>query len=375
MSTAPRTLSIDDCPAPLLLVGMDGSIRAANKELERLFGYGPGELEGQPVEVLVPAETRAAHVGLRGAYLDAPTTRRMGSGRVLHGVGKAGNLLPVEVALDPKEIGGERCVVVSVFDLRVRLRTEERIRSQADQLRRSNSDLLQFAYSASHDLKAPLASIRGLLDICRLDLDDGETGEVRGHLDRCLELTDRLKDRVENLLDLARAEGQGGERTRVRLAELVGAVWRAVGAEGAQLDSRVDDDLWLWTERVRLESVLENLIVNAIRYLHRDRPVRIAVDAERSGEAVVLSIADNGIGIPDGDQAGIFSLFRRARNTRGSGAGMGLSLVQLHVAHLGGRIALRSSPDGTTFTITLPDGPAEEAPPGRTTGLTQETLP
>ena len=89
-------LAFEICPMPLLLVSADGRIRMTNAELDEMFEYGPGELIGQPVEVLVPPEVRAFHPDLRQAFMRLPTKRLMGQGRDLDGITRTGRIVPID---------------------------------------------------------------------------------------------------------------------------------------------------------------------------------------------------------------------------------------------------------------------------------------
>ncbi|MEM1416796.1 MAG: PAS domain S-box protein, partial [Myxococcota bacterium] len=119
-------------PLPMLLVGPDGRIRAVNAELERLFEYPPGALEGELVEMLLPEAVASRHPELRAAYARVPTKRRMGRGRDLHGRTRTGRVLPLELGLHPFEEGGETHVLVTAVDITERKRDEERVRTAID---------------------------------------------------------------------------------------------------------------------------------------------------------------------------------------------------------------------------------------------------
>lgn len=117
-------------PDPHLLVGSDGLIRQANQETERVFGYTLEELNGQPIERLLPGRFREKHPGQRATYFARPAIRPMGSGLDLYARKKDGEELPVDVTLSPVEVGDELQVICIVHDIRVRKETEEKLRSQ-----------------------------------------------------------------------------------------------------------------------------------------------------------------------------------------------------------------------------------------------------
>lgn len=109
------------------------------------------------------------------------------------------------------------------------------------------------------------------------------------------------------------------------------------------------------SDRLSIEQIIANLVENAIKYAHRDRPPHVRVTARRSGPDVVIEVADNGRGIAEKDHDRVFDLFRRSGPQDREGEGIGLAHVRGLVHRLGGTVALRSKPGvGSTFTVILP---------------------
>jgi PAS domain S-box-containing protein len=121
-------LVVEAVPNALLMVGADGRIALVNSQSEKLFGYGRGELLGQPVEMLVPARFRGAHSDERANFFDAPAARLIGSGRDLFGVRKDGSEVPVEISLNPIGRAEGRFVLASIIDITERKKADERVR-------------------------------------------------------------------------------------------------------------------------------------------------------------------------------------------------------------------------------------------------------
>ena len=120
-------VAIEASPAAMIMVDKNGSIVFANFEMERLFGYAPGELDGQSIDVLVPEMERAKHPSYRGDFLKNPSARRMG-GRDLHAQKKNGDTFPVEIGLNPIDSMDGMLVICAIVDLTERIKQEERFR-------------------------------------------------------------------------------------------------------------------------------------------------------------------------------------------------------------------------------------------------------
>lgn len=232
----------------------------------------------------------------------------------------------------------------------------QRRRSEAE-LEAVNTDLTQFANSASHDLKAPLASIAGLLKFCVEDIDSGETDVARGNLVKAIDICRRSAVKVENVLKIARAARDVIPREIVNLELIVNEVWVDMTSgmeQPPELVLHLHHDEPLKGERPTLKVILENLISNAVRFQDPGKADHFVEINSRSEENILhVSVKDNGIGIPDSAKDSIFDLFSRIDER--SGDGLGLSLVRKHVERMNGSINVDSSAGrGTTFTFSIP---------------------
>lgn len=240
---------------------------------------------------------------------------------------------------------------------RGRLSDEINVRRAAEaELEAANTDLAQFAYAASHDLKAPVSSIKGLLEFCQEDLEAGDTDEVKHNLGEAIDIAERAAEKVESLLRLARSGNQATPKETFSLRDMVNAIWRDQTAnldDTCNLDIQINGPEQIATERATLQVILENIIANAVRYRDPAKPTsQINLTANIGDGTSTITIADNGVGIPEKEQPRVFEMFTRADDR--AGHGLGLALVKKNVERLGAKITLASTfGKGTEFKLTL----------------------
>ncbi len=238
------------------------------------------------------------------------------------------------------------------------LRLEEKIAELArltQELERSNRELDQFAYVASHDLKAPLRGIANLTQWIEEDLGEHVTGESRQHMDLLRGRVHRMESLIEGILAYSRAGRVREPIEEVDVTALVRETGELLkGATGG--DVAIETDLpTLWTERVPLQQVFINLIGNALKHADRDDP-RVVIRADPDPVGVRFSVMDNGPGIPPQYHERIWQIFQTlAPRDKVEGTGIGLSLVRKLAEARGGAAWVESTPpDGSTFYFTWP---------------------
>lgn len=189
---------VECAPYGIVVIDAHGRILLANPLAGELFGYAPDDLAGRPVEDLLPQRYRSAHVGQRAQFGAAPSMRRMGPGRDLTGLHRDGSEFPVEIGLNPIDWHGEPCMLAAITDI------TERKRMELD-LRKTNANLEEFTYVASHDLRSPLRGISDLLSWIREDLGEHPAAALVKNLDRITIRVQRMEQLIDNLLSYARA--------------------------------------------------------------------------------------------------------------------------------------------------------------------------
>ena len=233
--------------------------------------------------------------------------------------------------------------------------------SLTDRLQTTEDARRRFVSDASHELKTPLAGIRLLTDSI-LQTDDMDSATTREFVTDIGREAERLTRISENLLRLTRLDSQAVQESYpVAVGPVVERVLRMLGMIAKErevtLSSDVQEDTVAMATEDDLHQVLYNLIENGIKYSASEGFVHTNVTAE--GDRVVITVEDNGTGIPDEDKLHIFDRFYRVDKMRSraiGGTGLGLSIVRDTVQYRGGTITVadRSNGSGTVFTVTLP---------------------
>lgn len=308
-----------------------------------LYATTTGDFRDAPAGVAIDAAGRTW-----GIVLDPSTVPRVGHSRLLILLGGLVAALPYSIA--------------SYFSYRERDRLHGQtaaLRAANAEIRSSNADLERFAYVAAHDLRSPIRAVRNVVDMLGDELAGTEpppsVDDLLGHLDRSAGKMDAM---VTGLLEFATIKGGDADNDdTVDVAALVRASIDEVRNGGeVTLSAEVGDLHPVRGNPVLIERLFDNLIGNAVKYRSEDRDLEIRVSSERVGDLVMLSVADNGIGIAPKYHERIFEIFRRLHGPGEiEGRGLGLALCRKIVEHHGGRIWVASEENaGSTFKVTLP---------------------
>ena len=237
----------------------------------------------------------------------------------------------------------------------------EELRSTNHQLVRTNGDLDNFIYTASHDLKQPIANIEGLLHALRVELpaEMPLTAPVQTLLAMMQGAVERFQLTIVHLTEVAKLQ-QSHEQAaeKVDLAALVENVRLdlapLLAAAGARLTVSIIDCPTISFSPKNLRSVVYNLLSNALKYRDPARPPVVALRCHRGETGTVLEVQDNGLGLSPAQQAKLFVMFQRLHD-HVEGSGIGLYMVKKMVENVGGSIAVRSQPGvGSTFAVLFP---------------------
>ncbi len=335
----------------------EGNITYFNPGAERIFGLAGADVTGRPITALMPERFHAAHTAGLRRYLATGEARVVGKTVELVGQRKDGAEFPIELSLAASHVGDVPAFTAIIRDITNRKRRDEELRQYAAQLEAANAELDAFAYSVSHDLRAPLRGIDGfsqaLLEDYQARLDD--TG--RGYLRRVRAGTQRMAQLIDDLLALSRVTRAEFRRERLDLSGLAETTAAELRRSTPRRDVEfviapgitVDGDARL------LQIVLENLLGNAWKYTGKCARARIEFGVSRQDGKVSYYVRDNGAGFDMTYASKLFGAFQRL-HTSGEfeGTGIGLATVQRIVPRHGGRVwAEGAVGQGATFYFTL----------------------
>jgi PAS domain S-box-containing protein len=247
-------------------------------------------------------------------------------------------------------------MVGSIIDITERKEAEQKIILQNELLAKTNAELDRFVYSTSHDLRSPLSSLLGLINIAEKTADPGEVLACMG----------MMKDRIRTLETFIKEIIDYSRNTRVNVnsepvkifplvIEVVENLRYSEGAENIFVKYNIPPELNIRTDENRIKVVLNNLIGNCIKYYDstKEDPY-ISVKVILDDNQLTICIEDNGIGIEQEHQSRIFDMFYRA-SEKSKGSGLGLYIVKETISKLGGTIGVTSvAGHGTSFEIRLP---------------------
>lgn len=254
-------------------------------------------------------------------------------------------------------------------DITERRRAEVQLDRHVAELERSNRELDEFAYVASHDLKAPLRDIHNLANWISEDVGDDLPRESARHLEQLRDRASRMERLLDDLLSYSRA---GRLKAPVEPFDLRHAIDNAISLAGIPSGFAVEahaESIHMVSPRAPLEQVIRNLLGNAVKH-HTRSDGRIQISAERRGKGVEISVTDDGPGIPNEFHERVFRMFQTLRpRDEVEGSGMGLAIVKKLVEAHGGRVALESGPErGTQVRFTWPAATNGEATAGANGG-------
>ena len=328
----------------------DGTVLFCNRRLGEILEVPQAQLLGSQIVRYVKDQQQGAF----GLLLSGATTApRRGEFDCATPSGKT----TVLFSLSPLGVDGGEGICLVATDLSEQKKLERALENFAAQLSRSNEELSQFAYLASHDLQEPLRHIVGFGDMLQ-EHSVGMSPEAADCATRMQKAARRMSELIEGLLQYSRAFGNGELPQAVDLARIAAEVLLDLHQEIQQRQARITVEALprVYAASSHMRQLLRNLVSNAVKFQRTNAPPEIRIGSRPLPEAGwEISVQDNGIGFDQSAQARIFRPFQRLHNSNYPGSGMGLAICHRIANSYGGTIRAISEPGrGSTFYFTVP---------------------
>ena len=334
---------LEAAPDAMVVVNGAGEIVLLNAQAEKQFGYNRDELLGQQVTNIIP---------------EGFAERLIADDFELVARRRDGSEFPIEIMLSPLEGPEGILVTAAIRDISVRKAAEEELRRKAEELRRSNDELGQFAYIASHDLQEPLRMVTSYTQLLakrykgRLDSDADE------FIGFAVDGAGRMQRLIEDLLTYSRVETRGADLLDVSSEEALQLALINLSVSIDECGAVVTHDPLprVLADETQLVQLFQNLVGNAIKYRRPGVPrVQISAIKDRN-DCWSFAVTDNGLGIEPQYFDRIFGMFQRLnKREEYDGTGIGLAVCKKIVERHGGSISVESRPgQGSTFRFALP---------------------
>lgn len=347
-------------PDPVFIMERStGRITDINEKVLRVYGYERDELIGQ-INTFVSAEPEQTSDKTRNpeSFIPLRYHRR-----------KNGEVFPTEISAEKITISKNDFIIASIRDISERVRGEEEKRKDMALLqenearyRQSNEDKNKFFSILSHDLRGPFSSLLGFSDMLLRNIDKYDSDKIKTHVEYINEISNNTYNLLEDLL-LWSGSQSGNlkfEPAMINVSELYREIIRtmspSIGNKKITLRYIADENATVFGDLDMLNTVLRNLISNSIKFTHEGG--EILLSCNNLNNCTLLSVSDNGIGIPEKDQAKLWNITTTytVKGTNGeTGTGMGLILCKDFIEKHGGKIWVESkNGQGSTFKMTLP---------------------
>ena len=358
-----RTL-IESLPQHVFFKNRQSEFVSVNGAFARDVGSTPEELVGKSDFDLFPKELAEKYCADDRRIMDSRKSETIEEANVAGGKLRIVEVMKTPVIDDDGEVVGLLGIFTDITERKV---AEENLKRFAAALERSNRELQDFAYVASHDLQEPLRKVMVFGDRLKSKFGAAIGTEGLDYLDRMQKAAARMQALINDLLTFSRVTTKPQPFVPVNLTQVVNEVISDLEARIEQVKGavKVGELPTIHAEPMQMRQLFQNLIGNALKFHREGVPPEVRVSATQhketpakgfSREYVSISVADNGIGFDEKYNDRIFQVFQRLHGrTAYEGTGMGLAITRKIAEHHQGRVTAKSKPgEGSTFIITLP---------------------
>jgi PAS domain S-box-containing protein len=360
----------------------NGEIVLVNTQTESMLGYSREDLLGQHIRLLVPEWTSNVPWPPDEDSMAEPVP--FTAAQELNAVRRDGRTVPVEISASPLEVDEGLLITSAIRDIserkkaevarakaeeKVRLlnshleelntHLEERVLERTEELQRSNEELAQFAYVASHDLQEPLRTVSIYTQLLGRRYGNAIDGDALLFMEYITDGAQRMEQLIRDLLDFSQIDCRGVEQFRSTSSE------SSFNEAVANLTMGINESSAVIThdplpnvkgDSIQLTRLFQNLLANSIKYRNSNQAPVIHTSACRNDREWHFSVKDNGIGIEPQYAERVFGIFKRLHGRDNPGTGIGLAICKKIVTRHGGRIWIESQLGaGATFHFTLPE--------------------
>jgi PAS domain S-box-containing protein len=348
---------LEAAPDAMVVVNQKGEIVLLNVQAEKQFGYSRDELVGQKVKNIIPQGFAERLVADALRSVEDALAQQIGTGIELTGRRKDSSEFPIEIMLSPLESAEGILVTAAVRDITTRKTAEANLLNKMEELNRSNEELGQFAYIASHDLQEPLRMVASYTQLLSRRYKGKLDSDADEFIAFAVDGASRMQRLIQDLLAYSRVGTKGRDLLDISSEEALQQALINLRGAIEEKDALVTHDPLpaVVADDMQLIQLFQNLVGNAIKYQNAEIP-KVHISASRNGSKKwTFSVKDNGLGIDPQYFEKIFGMFQRLhKREEFAGTGIGLAICKKIVERHGGSISVESQPgQGSTFRFAL----------------------
>jgi PAS domain S-box-containing protein len=348
---------LEAAPDAMVVVNQAGEIVLLNVQAEKQFGYRRDELVGQEVKNIIPQGFAERLIADALRSTEDALAQQIGTGIELTGQRKNGSDFPIEIMLSPLESAEGILVTAAIRDITARKKSEAHLLQKMDELNRSNEELGQFAYIASHDLQEPLRMVASYTQLLSRRYKGKLGSDADEFISFAVDGANRMQRLIQDLLAYSRVGTKGRDLLDISSEDALKQALINLRMAIQSSDAQVTHDPLptVLADETQLIQLFQNLVGNGLKYQAPGVP-RVHISAARNGgKKWLFSVKDNGLGIDPQYFGRIFGMFQRLhKREEFEGTGIGLAICKKIVERHGGNISVESQPgQGSTFSFAL----------------------